>query len=40
MEIRVFVKFTRPHGDDVVAEVVVVVAAIVAVVTKNESNMP
>ena len=41
MEMRVFVKFTRPHGDDVVVAVVVVVVAVVVVVvvTKNESNM-
>ena len=40
MEIRVFVKFTRPHGNDVVVAVVVVVAAVVVVVLiKNENNM-
>ena len=42
MEIRVFVKFTRPQGNDVVVAVVVVVAAavvVVVVVTKNENNM-
>ena len=40
MEIRVFVKFTRLHGNDVVVAVVVVVAAIVVdVVIKNENNM-
>ena len=40
MEIRVFVKFTRTHGNDVVVAVVVVVAAVVVVVLiKNENNM-
>ena len=41
MEIWVFVKFTRPHGNDVVLAVVVVVAAIVVVVVviKNKNNM-
>ena len=39
MDIRVFVKFTRPHNSDVVVAVVVVVAAVVVVVIKNESNM-
>ena len=40
MEIRVFVKFTRPHGNDLVVAVVVVVAAVVVVVLiKNENNM-
>ena len=40
MEIRISVKFTRPHGNDVVVAVVVVVAAVVvAVVIKNENNM-
>ena len=42
MEIRVFVKFTRLHGSDVVVAVVVVVAAAVAVVVvviKNENTM-
>ena len=42
MEIRVFVKFTRPHGNDVVVAEMVVVAAVVVVVVvviKNENNM-
>ena len=40
MEIRVFVKFTRPHGNDVVVVVVVVVVAVaIVVVIMNESNM-
>ena len=40
MDIRVFVKFTRPHDNEVVVGVVVVVAAVVVVVViKNESNM-
>ena len=42
MEIRVFVKLTQPHGNDVVVAVVVVVAAVVVVVVvviKNENNM-
>ena len=38
MEIRVFVKFTRPHGNDVVVAGVVVVAAVVVVIM-NGSNM-
>ena len=41
MEIQVFVKFTRPHGNDVVVTVAVVVAAVVVVAVvaiKNESN--
>ena len=41
MEMQVFVKFTRPHGNDVVVAGVVVVAAVVVVVVviMNESNM-
>ena len=42
MEMRVFVKFTRLHGSDVVVAIVVVVpaaAVVVAVVIKNENNM-
>ena len=44
MKIRVFVKFTRPHGNDAVVAVVVVVEAVVVVavvvfVIKNENNI-
>ena len=41
MEIRVFAKFRRPRGSDVVVAVVAVVAAaiVAVVVIKNESNM-
>ena len=41
MEIRVFVKFTRPHGNDIIVAVMVVAVAIavVVVVKKNESKM-
>ena len=41
MEILVFVKFTRLHGNDVVVAVKVLVAAVVVAVAviMNESNM-
>ena len=41
MEISVFVKFTRPHGNDIVVAVMVAAAAaaVAFVVKKNESKM-